>query len=90
MVKYKQEIKVALKKTERFGSLSDLKLNRDKTEGIWLGNLKSSRDKYDDINWSTKPIKCLGVCFWHNKIECEKLNLEKPLTKSEKNYQRLV
>ncbi len=69
---------------ETFGTLSGLKLNRNKTEGIWLGKLKSSRDKYENINWNTEPVKCLGVYFGYDKEKCKKLNLEKQYIKSEK------
>jgi hypothetical protein len=31
---------------EEFGNLSGLKLNKNKTEGIWLGRLKHTKDKY--------------------------------------------
>jgi hypothetical protein len=31
---------------EEFGNLSGLKLNKIKTEGIWLGRLKHTKDKY--------------------------------------------
>jgi hypothetical protein len=34
---------------EEFGNLSGLKLNKIKTEGIWLGRLKHTKDKYESI-----------------------------------------
>lgn len=39
-LKLKNEISIALNIIEIFGNLSGLKLNRSKTEGIWLGRLK--------------------------------------------------
>lgn len=66
-VKSKQEIKVALNIIEIFGSLSGLKLNRDKTVGIWLGNLKhvkSSRDKYEKYKLVNKANKILRSILW--------------------------
>jgi hypothetical protein len=42
---------------EEFGNLSGLKLNKNKTEGIWLGRLKHTKDKYENITWTNEPIK---------------------------------
>ena len=39
-----------------------IKTNRNKTEGIWLGKLKNSRDKYENLNCS-KQVKSLGIYF---------------------------
>jgi hypothetical protein len=41
---------------EEFGNLSGLKLNKYKTEGIWLGRLKHTKDKYENITWTNEPI----------------------------------
>jgi hypothetical protein len=41
----KNEISIALNIMEIFGNLSGLKLNRNKTEGIWLGRLKHCKEK---------------------------------------------
>ena len=61
---------------ETFGSFSGLKLNRNKTEGIWIGALKNSVDKIEGIRWTDKPVKALGIYFGHDKLQCEKLNWE--------------
>ena len=66
---------------EIFGSFSGLKFNRNKTEGIWIGKLKHSKDKINGINWTDKPVKALGIYFGHNKNECEKLNWEPKIDK---------
>jgi hypothetical protein len=45
---------------EEFGNLSGLKLNKNKTEEIWLGRLKHTKDKlYENITWTNEPIKSL-------------------------------
>jgi hypothetical protein len=41
---------------QEFGNLSCLKLNKNKTEGIWLGRLKHTKDKYENITWTNEPI----------------------------------
>jgi hypothetical protein len=43
-LKLKNGISIALNIIEIFGNLSGLKLNRSKTEGIWLGRLKHCKD----------------------------------------------
>ena len=83
-VSSKQEISLILNLIEIFGSLSGLKLNRNKTEGLWLGKLKHTKDKYENINWATDTVKCLGIYFGYDKLKCNKLNLEKQFLKVEK------
>ena len=83
-LKSKDEISRALNLIETFGTLSGLKLNRNKTEGIWLGALKHCRDKYENINWTNEPVKSLGIYFSRDKNECKKLNFDKQYHKSEK------
>ena len=83
-LKSKQDISKALNMIEKFGSLSGLKLNRSKTEGIWLGKQKHCKEKYENINFTEKPIKSLGIYFGHNKKECQKLNFDKQLEKTVK------
>jgi hypothetical protein len=46
---------------EIFGSFSGLLLNRNKTEGVWIGKLKNCKYKIAGINWTDKPIKSLGI-----------------------------
>ena len=82
-LKSRKDITLAINIIEIFGSLSGLKLNRNKTEGFWLGKLKHSRDKFENISWRTNPIKSLGVYFGYNYKECQKLNFEKQLNKCE-------
>jgi hypothetical protein len=52
-------------------------LNRNKTEGMWIGCLKHCKDKIENINWVTDYVTCLGIYFGHNKAECKTLNIEK-------------
>jgi hypothetical protein len=46
---------------EIFGTFSGLMINRNKTEGLWIGKLKHSKDKVENIKWTNKPIKTLGT-----------------------------
>jgi hypothetical protein len=73
----KNDISVAMNEIEIFGTFSGLMINRNKTEGLWVGKLKHSKDKVENIKWTNKPIKTLGIDYGHDYIECEKLNWEK-------------
>ena len=77
----KQEVEFAMNEIEIFGSFSGLKLNRNKTEGIWVGKLKSCKDKVAGISWTINPVKALGVYFGYCREECEKLNWENRINK---------
>jgi hypothetical protein len=54
---------------------------KNNTEGIWLGRLKHTKDKYENITWTNEPIKSLGVYFGYNKTQCDQLNYEKQINK---------
>jgi hypothetical protein len=60
-LKTKHDITIAMNIIEELCNLSGLKLNKNKTEGIWLGRLKHNKDKYANITWTNEPIKSLGV-----------------------------
>ena len=62
---------------EIFCAFSGLMINRNKTEVLWIGKLKHSKGKVENIKWTNKPIKSLGIYYGHDHIECEKLNWEK-------------
>ena len=46
---------------EQFGGYSGLKINRDKSEGNWLGRNIYSNGKPLSIKWPEQGIKILGV-----------------------------
>ena len=83
-LKSKKDISLAINLIETFGTYSGLKLNRNKTEGMWLGKLKHSKDKFENIKWNMGPIKSLGIYFGHNHKECQELNFQKQLLKCER------
>ena len=79
----KNEITLALNVIEIFGTFSGLKLNRNKTEGLWVGKLKHCKEKVGGVQFSEKPVKALGIYFGHDTKECEKLNWEAKIAKIE-------
>ena len=66
---------------ENFGKVSGLLLNKEKTEGMWLGSLRFSHSQPLGIKWPLKPIKILGVYFSYNLEECNHLNFETKINK---------
>ena len=80
-IRNKQEIKEALNIIEIFGSFSGLKLNKNKTESIWIGKLKHCREKVCNITFTYKPVKVLGLYVGINKKECEELNWSNKIQK---------
>ena len=62
----KEDVLKAMNEIEIFGSFSGLLLNRNKTEGVWIGKLNNCKYKIAGINWADKPIKNLNR---ENKIE---------------------
>lgn len=83
-MKTKTDITKALNLIEIFGSLSGLVLNRNKSQGIKLGNNKRwIEDNYEDIDWTSESIKALGIHFGLDSEKIEKLNWENKLEKIE-------
>ena len=59
-----------------FGFFSGLIMNKDKTEGLWIGKLQHCKDKVGGSKQTAKPVKTLGIYFGHDKEEYEKSNWE--------------
>ena len=53
----KTEISLALNEIEIVGSFSELIMNKDKTEGLWIGKLKHCKDKVGELNGQTNQLK---------------------------------
>ena len=73
-LKNEQAIKNCLKVIKEFGRVTGLKLNMEKTEGLWLGKGKNRGDNFADINWKKDKIKALGVFFGYNSQDIEQQN----------------
>ncbi len=63
-------IKTSLNVIEEFCKVSGLKINLNKTEGIWLGPYKGYPNIFEGIKFTNKAIRCLGIYFGHDKAEC--------------------
>ena len=56
---------------EKFGKVSGLKLNKEKTEGLWLGTGENRKDLLAGVNWDKNSVKALGVHFGYDKKDIE-------------------
>ena len=52
---------------DRFRNISGLKVNCSKTEAMWIGSLKESKEEFFGIKWPKIPIKALGVNFTYDQ-----------------------
>ena len=50
-----------------FRSVSGLKVNPTKTEGMWIGSSSQNKTKPFNIKWPNESIKSLGVFYSYNK-----------------------
>ena len=62
-LKDKESICESLKVLNNFSSVSGLKLNTSKCQGIWLGPLKGHSHSLEGITFCTDPIKCYCYCY---------------------------
>lgn len=69
------EISYVLEIIDKFGTFSGLKLNKNKTEGLWIGKLKQNKHNVCDINFTNKCVKALGIYFGNHRKTCLALNL---------------
>ena len=59
---------------QKYGKVSDLFLNTDKTQAIWLGGKRRSQIKYMPhlkIVWNPSQFEILGAWFTQDLKDCE-------------------
>ena len=66
-----------------FEECSGLKINFEKTEGMWIGTKKDSNETPLNITWK-KELKILGIYFSYDKNESYNLNYRNKLDQLEK------
>ena len=70
-----------------FAKLSGLKVNYEKTEALWIGSLKNRTDKLainQNIKWSIRKVKSLGVWFSISEEEAVLINYQEKKEKISK------
>ena len=75
------DLQKVLELISKFTEVAGPKLNKSKTEGIWLGHYKDRQRNCNvaGIKWPTEPVRCLGIYIGNDKKECNKLNWDKKL-----------
>ena len=62
-----------------FHKCSGLRVNREKSEAVWLGSWKDKKDVMFGVKWPTAPIKIVGIFFSHNREENRRKNITKAI-----------
>ena len=76
----KKSFEKSIDAINKFGKVSGLFLNADKTQAIWLGSQKYSRVKYMPhlkMVWNPTMFKILGIWFTQDLKECATINYNK-------------
>ena len=76
-----KSVEVLFQVLKKFQSCSGLKVNTEKTEGVWLGPWKGRGELKFGVRWPTTPVKIVGVYFAYNQREVEILNSRTALNK---------
>lgn len=74
---------------DRFGDVSGLKLNLNKTNVTWLGSKRNSDIRYMqhlDFTWNPRKFKILGIWFSNDLSECIELNFKDKLLEMKQLY----
>ena len=78
---------------DSFASISGLRINYEKTEALWIGDMRFQRRKiaaYKNISWPSHKVKALGVWLSTIKEESITLNYEEKkeiISKTIENWQ---
>jgi len=63
-------IDAVMKTIYDFCDVSGMKLNIEKTEGIWLGSLKDNPSIYHGIQFTSNAVRILGIYLGHDQEKC--------------------
>ena len=85
-LKDEKQIASVIQVIKNFSNLAGPKLNKSKTEGLWLGKDKFCQFGYSiqNIKWPMKPIRCLSICIEGDLLECNDLSWWTKLKNMEK------
>ena len=87
-LKNQHEITASLHIIEEYGIFSGLQLNRNKTEGLWLGRLRNIDLNMENITFTNTFFKSLGVYFGHYHELCSRLNWKVTLNQIKEQSKR--
>ena len=81
------QIPSVLEVVHKFSDLAGPKLNKDRTEGLWLSkdNYRQTGCCIENIMWPKDPVRCLGIYIGIDLDKCKHMNWWSKLQKIEKN-----
>jgi hypothetical protein len=82
-LKDKESLDEMLKTIKDFGTLAGLKLNLSKSEAMWLGKKRESKETVSGLKW-VKGVKALGIHFSYDQNEMEEKNFKLKLKELKK------
>ena len=65
-VKNEEYIPYVLEILTSYELASGAKINKEKTKGLLIGNLKNNTPKFNEISWTKDFVKTLGICHGYN------------------------
>ena len=65
---------------DQFKESSGLKVNKSKSEAMWLGKDKDNKDELCDLKWPQTPIIALETAFSYDKQLCEQESFLEKIT----------
>ena len=81
------EFKIALNVLEIFGTYSGLKVNKEKTQIVWIGSKKGNTQKMCqqvNLKWEVNTFRVLGITFSVNLNDMPGLNYDTIITEVER------
>jgi hypothetical protein len=82
-VQDEQSLSLALTLIEMFSKCSGLKMNRDKSESLYIGISSNFRHKINNIKWSNGFVKCPGVHLNKDNQKARDYNIKLKIEKIE-------
>ena len=84
IVKDTHSAKQTISVLKQFEYCSGLKINLEKTQGMWLGSNKNSMDTPFNITWPKDPIKALGIFFSYDTDKAFTANIDDKMERLKK------
>lgn len=78
-------VEKALKVVENLGILAGLKLNRKKTNAIWLGRWERNKSNPLQLKWLHSPVKILRIYVSYDENGNKQINFNLKLRKMQTN-----
>lgn len=82
----KQDLQNALNIVNKFSEISQLNINRNKTEAMWIGSSKNNRTDTEEIKFK-RQLKILGIIFQNDTTAS---NINENWTKRLTNIERII